>query len=109
MRMIDHWCNCYKRGWGRELVPEAFAHPAKVSFSLAERIYAHLAEEGWIAEGDTVIEKSGAQVIVDEVSLGILKGSTLDFTEDLSQAGFTIENPNATARCGCGNSFSVSL
>ena len=41
--------------------------------------------------------------------MGILRGSVLDFTEDLSQAGFEIKNPNATAKCGCGNSFSVAL
>ena len=57
--MSDNWINCYKRGWGKELVPEAFAHPAKVSFSLAERIYAHLAEEDWVAEGSTVIDPFG--------------------------------------------------
>ncbi len=60
-------------------------------------------------KGDTVIAHSGAEVVVDDVSLGILNGSVLDYTEDLAQAGFSIKNPNATARCGCGNSFSVSL
>ena len=56
---IDEWHGCYKRGWGRELVPEAFAHPAKVSFSLAERIYAHMAAEGWIEPGMTVVDPFG--------------------------------------------------
>ena len=54
--LMDEWHGCYKRGWGRELVPEAFSHPAKVSFSLAERIYAHMAEEGWIEPGMTVLD-----------------------------------------------------
>ena len=54
--LTDEWHGCYKRGWGRELVPEAFAHPAKVSYSLAGRIYAHMANEGWIAEGMTVLD-----------------------------------------------------
>lgn len=58
-------------------------------------------------DGDVIIAQNGAEAVVDEVSLGILAGSVLDYTEDLSQAGFTIKNPNATARCGCGNSFSV--
>lgn len=61
------------------------------------------------AENDTIIAQDGAEAVVDDVSLDILKGSTLDYTEDLSSAGFTIKNPNATARCGCGNSFSVTL
>src|SRR3990167_1547938 len=54
--ITDTWRGCYKRGWGRELVPEAFSHPAKISFSLAERIYAHIAAEGWIAEDATVLD-----------------------------------------------------
>ncbi|MGE0755074.1 MAG: HesB/IscA family protein [Alphaproteobacteria bacterium] len=58
---------------------------------------------------DTVIERNGAEVVIDGTSLAILKGSQLDFVEDLSHAGFEIKNPNATASCGCGNSFSVSL
>ncbi len=61
------------------------------------------------AEDDEIFTLNGAQVIVDEVSLGMLAGSMLDYTEDLSSAGFAIKNPNATTKCGCGNSFSVSL
>ncbi|MDX2112369.1 MAG: iron-sulfur cluster insertion protein ErpA [Alphaproteobacteria bacterium] len=61
------------------------------------------------ASDDSIIEKNGAEVIIDETSLGVIAGSTLDYTEDLAQAGFSIKNPNATAKCGCGNSFSVSL
>lgn len=61
------------------------------------------------APSDTVIAKDGAEVVIDDVSFGIVNGSTLDYTEDLSSAGFAIKNPNATAKCGCGNSFSVSL
>lgn len=61
------------------------------------------------AATDLVIEKDGALVLVDEVSLELLKGSVLDYVEDLASAGFEIKNPNATARCGCGNSFSVAM
>lgn len=66
-------------------------------------------EPGVPLEGDLWIEESGAKVLVDAISLGFLKGSTLDWVEDLSSAGFEVKNPNATARCGCGNSFSVAL
>ncbi len=59
--------------------------------------------------GDIVIEGQGSKVLVDETSMGLLAGSVLDYTEDLAQAGFSIKNPNATAKCGCGNSFSVSV
>lgn len=66
-------------------------------------------DSGELAEGDSVITRDGAEVVIDDVSLGIVAGSTLDYTEDLSHAGFEIKNPNATASCGCGNSFSVAF
>jgi iron-sulfur cluster insertion protein len=46
-------------------------------------------------------------VVIDEMSLGLIEGSMLDYVEDLGSAGFEIKNPKATARCGCGNSFSI--
>lgn len=58
---------------------------------------------------DTIISTSGAEAVIDDVSIGLLAGSVLDYTEDLSHAGFSIKNPQATASCGCGNSFSVNL
>lgn len=58
-------------------------------------------------EGDSIVGRDGAEVIIDDISLGVIAGSTLDYTEDLSHAGFEIKNPNATASCGCGNSFAV--
>ncbi len=61
------------------------------------------------SESDMVVSASGAEAVIDDVSLGLLAGSVLDYTEDLSHAGFEIKNPNATAKCGCGNSFSVNL
>lgn len=61
------------------------------------------------ASSDIVISNHGAEVIIDDVSMGLLAGSVLDYTEDLAHAGFEIKNPNATASCGCGNSFSVAL
>jgi iron-sulfur cluster insertion protein len=54
-----------------------------------------------------VFEKDGAQLIIDGVSLNLLKGSFIDFVEDLSSAQFVIKNPNAATKCGCGNSFSL--
>jgi iron-sulfur cluster insertion protein len=56
---------------------------------------------------DHVFEHQGAQVIIDEISLKLLKGSLLDYVEDLSSASFVLKNPNAASSCGCGNSFSV--
>lgn len=56
---------------------------------------------------DVVIERDGARLLVDTVSLDYLRGSEVDFVEDLSGAGFRIANPLAQQSCGCGNSFSV--
>lgn len=56
---------------------------------------------------DIVITRDGARLLVDTVSLEYLRGSELDFVEDLSGAGFRINNPLATSSCGCGNSFAV--
>ncbi|TXI04797.1 MAG: iron-sulfur cluster assembly accessory protein [Pseudorhodobacter sp.] len=59
------------------------------------------------ASDDLVIEKSGHKVLVDPVSLPFLANAVVDFTEELIGARFVIENPNATASCGCGTSFSI--
>ena len=63
--------------------------------------------EGEKTENDTLIEHEGAKVIIDEVSMPFVSGSALDYVESLGAAHFEIKNPNATANCGCGNSFSV--
>jgi iron-sulfur cluster assembly accessory protein len=56
---------------------------------------------------DLVIERNGAAVLVDEVSLQYMDGSVIDFVDDLIGQSFKIENPHATASCGCGTSFSL--
>jgi iron-sulfur cluster assembly accessory protein len=56
---------------------------------------------------DLVLERDGAVVLIDPVSLDFLKGSEIDFVDDLIGAAFKINNPNATSSCGCGTSFSV--
>ena len=56
---------------------------------------------------DLVIEKGGAKVLIDPVSLGFLTGSEIDFVDELIGASFKINNPQATASCGCGTSFSI--
>jgi iron-sulfur cluster assembly accessory protein len=56
---------------------------------------------------DIAIERDGATVIVDPVSLEYMSGSTIDFVNDLIGQSFKIENPLATASCGCGTSFSL--
>lgn len=56
---------------------------------------------------DIVVERDGATVLVDPVSLPFLAGSTFDFVDDLMGQSFRVQNPNATTSCGCGTSFSV--
>jgi iron-sulfur cluster assembly accessory protein len=58
-------------------------------------------------DDDIVVERDGATVLVDQVSLQFMNGSTIDFVDDLIGQSFKIENPHATAACGCGTSFSV--
>ena len=56
---------------------------------------------------DFVITRDGATVLIDPVSLGYLAGSQIDFVDDLIGAAFKVNNPNVTASCGCGTSFSL--
>jgi iron-sulfur cluster insertion protein len=58
-------------------------------------------------ETDLVIEREGATVLIDEVSLDLLGGAKIDYVEDLIGSSFSIKNPQAKTSCGCGNSFSV--
>ncbi len=58
-------------------------------------------------DDDTVIEKNGVTAVIDEVSMGLLAGSEIDYVEEMIGASFAIRNPNATSSCGCGNSFSL--
>ncbi|MDY6764690.1 MAG: iron-sulfur cluster assembly accessory protein, partial [Halobacteria archaeon] len=59
------------------------------------------------ADDDHVIKQKGVKFIVDEHSAEYLRGSTVDYVESLQGAGFDIQNPNAKATCGCGESFQV--
>ena len=58
-------------------------------------------------DDDVVIERDGARVLVDEMSMEFMRGSEIDFSTELIGAAFKIKNPNATAACGCGTSFSL--
>ena len=64
-----------------------------------------LADE--IAADDLAVGQDGVTLVVDEVSLDLVRGSTVDFVESLGGAAFQVTNPNAASGCGCGTSFSV--
>ncbi len=59
------------------------------------------------APDDLVLEKDGARVLVDAVSLPFLENAVIDFSDELIGARFVVQNPNATSSCGCGTSFSI--
>ncbi len=59
------------------------------------------------ADDDLILEGSGQKVVVDPVSLPFLSNAVIHFSEELIGARFVIDNPNATASCGCGTSFSI--
>ena len=59
-------------------------------------------------EGDTIVAVEGFKVFVDEMSLGYIVGSEVDYVDSLMGAGFTVNNPNAVSSCGCGHSFKTS-
>ena len=58
-------------------------------------------------EDDVVVERGGVRVLVDPVSMDLLAGAVLDYSDALMGAHFVVTNPNATSACGCGTSFSV--
>ncbi|HJY19102.1 MAG TPA: iron-sulfur cluster insertion protein ErpA [Xanthobacteraceae bacterium] len=59
------------------------------------------------ADDDVVIEKGSATVLIDPVSLNYMAGSEIDFVDDLIGSSFKVNNPKATASCGCGTSFAL--
>lgn len=59
-------------------------------------------------DGDTVISQGDFSVLVDEMSLGYISGSEVDYVDSLMGAGFTVNNPQAVSSCGCGHSFKTA-
>ena len=59
-----------------------------------------------VLEGDAVRDFGGVEVVVDRMSVPYLEGATIDFADTIEKQGFTIDNPNATGSCACGDSFS---
>lgn len=58
-------------------------------------------------DDDLVLQRDGATILIDPVSLPFLEGSEIDFVDDLMGQSFQIKNPNATASCSCGSSFAI--
>ncbi|WP_291424483.1 iron-sulfur cluster assembly accessory protein [Deinococcus sp.] len=56
-------------------------------------------------DGDTIVVDRGIKLLVDRMSIDLLRGSEVDFVENMMGGGFSVNNPNATSSCGCGHSF----
>jgi iron-sulfur cluster assembly accessory protein len=103
-----------------KVTPRAFARLAAINAAMGAAKALRVAVEGGGCSGfqydirlddpaadDLVLEADGQRVLVDSVSLPFLQNAVIDYTEELIGARFVIENPNATASCGCGTSFSI--
>ncbi len=103
------------------LSPSAAARVAAIAARQAKPAILRLSVEGGGCSGfqyqfgladapdadDIITETDGVKLVVDPVSLDLVAGCTVDFVESLGGAAFRVENPNATAGCGCGSSFAV--
>ena len=108
------------------------SEPIQLTSSAAERVAAIAARQGkpailrlsvegggcsgfqyrfGLADGvegdDTTVETDGVKLVVDSISLDLVRGAAVDYVENLGGAAFKVENPNAEAGCGCGSSFSI--
>ena len=63
--------------------------------------------DGRDEDGDIAVEREGAKVVIDGMSLLYMMGCEVDYVEDLTGSYFRVNNPNASSSCGCGNSFAV--
>ena len=103
------------------LTPAAAARVAAIAQKQAKPAMLRLSVEGGGCSGfqykfgladmidadDSIAETDGVKLLVDPVSLDLVAGCTVDFVESLGGAAFRVENPNATAGCGCGSSFGI--
>ncbi len=103
------------------LSPAAAARVAKIAERQGKPAILRLSVEGGGCAGfqyrfgladaaeadDTVVKTDGVTLVVDEVSLDLVRGSIVDFVESLGGAAFQVKNPQAASGCGCGTSFSI--
>jgi iron-sulfur cluster assembly accessory protein len=103
------------------LSPSAAARVAKIAEKQGKPAVLRLAVEGGGCSGfqyrfglaesidaeDSIAETDGVRLVVDPVSLDLVAGCVVDYVESLGGAAFKVENPNASAGCGCGSSFAI--
>jgi len=90
----------------QENLPDAFLRLAVSGGGCSGFQYGFTFDESRQA-GDIAFERDGVVLVIDDVSLELLKGAEIDFVEDMMGASFQVRNPNAASSCGCGNSFSI--
>ncbi|MCP3984931.1 MAG: iron-sulfur cluster insertion protein ErpA [bacterium] len=98
-------CEQIKRLLDAEDKIESHALRMKVVGGGCSGLQYQLAFDDQAKEGDTQVESGGVRIVVDEKSALYLMGTTLDYVDSLMESGFKIDNPNAKATCGCGQSF----
>lgn len=96
-----------KKTRAKEGLGEAYGLRVSVTGGGCSGFQYSLGFDGEQHEGDTVVAFDGVRVLIDEVSLPYVAGTTLDFVEGLHGAGFKFNNPRAAHTCGCGSSFNV--
>ena len=103
------------------LTPSAAARVASIAAKQGKPAILRLAVEGGGCSGfqyrfgladaiegdDLAVQTDGVTLVVDEVSLDLVRGAAVDYVEDLGGSAFKVTNPNATSGCGCGSSFSI--
>ncbi|RJF90555.1 iron-sulfur cluster insertion protein ErpA [Sphingomonas cavernae] len=104
-----------------EITPSAAARVAAIAVRQGKPAILRLAVEGGGCSGfqyrfgladnieteDITVSRDGVQLVVDPVSLDLVRGSAVDFVESLGGSAFRVTNPNAASGCGCGSSFSI--
>jgi iron-sulfur cluster insertion protein len=104
-----------------ELTPSAAARVAAIASKQGKPAILRLSVDGGGCAGfqykfgladtvesdDTIAEHDGVRLVVDSVSLDLVRGSAVDFVENMGGASFRVTNPNAASGCGCGTSFSI--
>ena len=104
-----------------ELTPSAAARVAAIASKQGKPAILRLSVDGGGCAGfqykfgladtvesdDTIAEQDGVRLVVDSISLDLVRGSAVDFIENMGGASFRVTNPNAASGCGCGTSFSI--
>ena len=104
-----------------DLTPSAAARVATIAGKQGKPAILRLAVEGGGCAGfqyrfgltdvidgdDAVADRDGVRLVVDPISLDLVRGSAVDYVESLGGAAFRVTNPNAASGCGCGTSFSI--